>query len=479
MITTLYNNKPNIQHIQLHTEWAANPSELDISIYTPNGREDYWDWKENYFAGAEWLRIKTIHNVWSLPIKVKGEKGDSNVTIGDTTTLEPGENALVVNTGTDIEPILEFSIPKGDTGEKGDKPEHEWDSTLLRFQNPDGSWGDYVNLKGEQGEAFTWNDFTEEQKASLKGIKGDRGEGLKIHYVGKDLDKRCLCLPKGDVNESHTSDCGQVVQGNVECDSCGEAVFYLAYDTNSIYVCTDSGWKWVGQIGGQDGEDAPELQIEYKDTNTGWLGTPSTFSTGNKWMKLSTDGGTTWSNAIKFVGDDAPETQAEFSTNGTSGWTSPYVEGTHHYIRFSTDGGVTWGDAIYIAAKELSKETEFSVIADRVILHRTGDTDETLLSNVETVNLSDIIAVEGNVDQIGAEATLSAYTSNADGFVYYALDTNKLYTLTSGSFDGGIVKTPINLVTSDVLSANTTYSFLLTYTTGKSQCFIKLITERN
>jgi hypothetical protein len=28
---------------------------------------------------------------------------------------------------------------------------HEWDGTSIRFKNPDGSWGEYVNLQGVQG----------------------------------------------------------------------------------------------------------------------------------------------------------------------------------------------------------------------------------------------------------------------------------------------------------------------------------------
>jgi hypothetical protein len=31
-------------------------------------------------------------------------------------------------------------------------PEHEWNGTMLRFENPDGEWSDFVDLKGEKGE---------------------------------------------------------------------------------------------------------------------------------------------------------------------------------------------------------------------------------------------------------------------------------------------------------------------------------------
>lgn len=44
--------------------------------------------------------------------------------------------------------------PQGEPGPQGPigpAPEHEWDGSRLRFQNPDGTWGEYVNLKGPKG----------------------------------------------------------------------------------------------------------------------------------------------------------------------------------------------------------------------------------------------------------------------------------------------------------------------------------------
>jgi len=51
-----------------------------------------------------------------------GEKGDAaTVDVGTTTTGEPGTNANVENVGTTSAAILDFTIPRGDKGEKGDK----------------------------------------------------------------------------------------------------------------------------------------------------------------------------------------------------------------------------------------------------------------------------------------------------------------------------------------------------------------------
>lgn len=37
-------------------------------------------------------------------------------------------------------------------GDNGAAPAHEWDGTRLRFQNPDGTWGEWVDLRGKQGK---------------------------------------------------------------------------------------------------------------------------------------------------------------------------------------------------------------------------------------------------------------------------------------------------------------------------------------
>jgi len=41
--------------------------------------------------------------------------------------------------------------PPGPEGPSGPPPEHEWQGTRLRFEQPDGSWGEYVDLRGPAG----------------------------------------------------------------------------------------------------------------------------------------------------------------------------------------------------------------------------------------------------------------------------------------------------------------------------------------
>ena len=57
------------------------------------------------------------------PQGIKGEKGDqgpSTIQIGNIETIEPTEEAEVINVGTPVDVVLEFKIPKGEKGEQGD-----------------------------------------------------------------------------------------------------------------------------------------------------------------------------------------------------------------------------------------------------------------------------------------------------------------------------------------------------------------------
>lgn len=56
------------------------------------------------------------------PQGIKGEKGDqgpSTIQIGNIETIEPSEEAEVINVGTPVDVVLDFKIPKGEKGDIG------------------------------------------------------------------------------------------------------------------------------------------------------------------------------------------------------------------------------------------------------------------------------------------------------------------------------------------------------------------------
>jgi len=101
--------------------------------------------------------------------------------------------------------------PQGEIGPKGDKPDHVWSGTSLRFELPDGTWGSYVNLKGEKG---------------VDGIDGEDGTSVKI--LGSLADPADLPV-SSDIGD------GYIIDGD-------------------LWIWTGTEWQNVGQIRGPKGD---------------------------------------------------------------------------------------------------------------------------------------------------------------------------------------------------------------------------------
>jgi len=140
------------------------------------------------------IRFQNPNNSWGRWVDLKGEKGNPGITPKkdvDYRDGEPGEDGIgnpPVHQwqGTKIRfqnpdktwgEWIDLRGAKGDKlkGEKGDMPKHEWRGTLLRIQNPDGSWSKWVDLRGKPG-------IGKPGKTPRKGIdykdggKGDKGD---------------------------------------------------------------------------------------------------------------------------------------------------------------------------------------------------------------------------------------------------------------------------------------------------------------
>lgn len=59
--------------------------------------------------------------------------------------------------------------PMGPQGVAGPAPAHQWSSYSLRFQNPDGSWGSYTNLRGAAGATGP------QGPQGVQGLQGEQG----------------------------------------------------------------------------------------------------------------------------------------------------------------------------------------------------------------------------------------------------------------------------------------------------------------
>ena len=99
--------------------------------------------------------------------------------IVETGDVEDAENAtLYVKGDTKYEFITDMSGSRGIQGPQGEQGPQGVQGPQ-GIQGPQGEKG----IQGEKGDAFTYDDFTEEQLASLKGEKGEKGDAGVISFI--------------------------------------------------------------------------------------------------------------------------------------------------------------------------------------------------------------------------------------------------------------------------------------------------------
>ena len=111
--------------------------------------------------------LKTINSINLI--------GEGNIDINSISKIEKTASEGLIDTYTiyfnnNLEPFS-FTVTNGEKGERGDDFKFE-DFTEEQLALLKGEKGD----KGEDGKDFTYDMFTEEQLAALKGEKGDKGD---------------------------------------------------------------------------------------------------------------------------------------------------------------------------------------------------------------------------------------------------------------------------------------------------------------
>lgn len=105
----------------------------------------------------------------------RGASGSSaTISVGSTTTGTPGTQSSVTNSGTNMNVILDFTIPKGEKGDKGDTGE-QGPQGKQGIQGPKGDKGD-TGPQGEQGIQGQKGDTGAQGPQGEQGIQGPRGE---------------------------------------------------------------------------------------------------------------------------------------------------------------------------------------------------------------------------------------------------------------------------------------------------------------
>lgn len=151
-----------------------------------------WRVVTSTFSNEYWERTN--------PVLIRGERGIAEFydaagkvirireKIGDGVETSPG-----VITGTRWKDLPWYS-QDGEKGDKGDMPKHEWSGTALRFQNPDGSWGNRVDLKGEPGNVANAIPATSTNLGGVMPATGLRTTVEGYEYVILAWDKQG-CYP--------------------------------------------------------------------------------------------------------------------------------------------------------------------------------------------------------------------------------------------------------------------------------------------
>ena len=146
-----------------------------------------------------------------------------------------------------------YGLTLGPAGPVGPMPEHEWVGTSLAFENPDGNFGPYVNLKGDKGDQGIQGQKGDQGIQGPKGDKGNRGiQGPKGDKG--DQGDQGIQGPKGDkgdqgIQGSKGDKGDQGIQGPAGPQYCVDPEVYIG--NQSDFPSPPSGWKWSQYVGGQ------------------------------------------------------------------------------------------------------------------------------------------------------------------------------------------------------------------------------------
>lgn len=155
---------------------------------------------------------------------------------------------------------------KGDQGERGPMPQHEWKGSRLRFQKPDGAWGNFVELRGPAGagggggagEPGPAGPQGEPGPQGPQGEPGPRGEQGPQGPQGPQGEQG----PQGLQGEKGADGTGVRILGSFDTPAELPPVAELTGDAylvaGDLYVWNGAEWINAGRIQGPQGEPGPQ-----------------------------------------------------------------------------------------------------------------------------------------------------------------------------------------------------------------------------
>ena len=110
-----------------------------------------------------------------------------------------------------------FDVLNGIDGEDGTSVTHSWEGTFLTITSASGQ-SDPVDLKGEKGDPFEYEDFTEDQLKALKPVKDvDYFDGED--YILTDADKTDIANETKGLLDETVQEMREIASGKCKADT--------------------------------------------------------------------------------------------------------------------------------------------------------------------------------------------------------------------------------------------------------------------
>lgn len=316
---------------------------------------------------------------------VVGPKGDTgntpNIRVGIVTTGNPGTDASVNITGTEEEPVLNFTIPRGNTGEVS---EEELDSAVKSMASPvyNNASGDIVTFDDGAKDALI-----KSLLATINPVQSGSGDpspdnirpisgrtGLTVTRAGKNL------LDPNDTNVTSTNIYfGRTTGVYLFTGITYTASYYGANNCDGIYVNKKS--------------DGSQVHVTY-NTKKNTFTVPET---GYYIINYYNNGGITY---------DATHFQLETGTATTD--YAPYAEQTYP-ITWQTEAGTVYGGTLDVVSGVLTVTHGYILLDGSQNISQNGRTAITQRAIVliadkafgDTNIQSNRFAVTSSIDAIG------------------------------------------------------------------------------
>lgn len=194
-----------------------------------------------------------------------------------------------------------------------------------------------------------------------------------------------------------------------------------------------------------------DAKAQYSLDGANWK---ENYSSGDKYIRFSTDNGVTWASAIKILGDNAPMVQIQYSSDAST-WRNIQQTGDI-YIRFSVDGGTQWTGAMqsvafpvkfrYCATSNGTFHSDY-LATDKYMQHSV-DNGVTWSASIRMMgqdgqsfvpNATGTLAERSQYDSTEKGFAYLVTSGESEGFIYFRSEE------TAGAWSAGMRFTPAGL----------------------------------